>query len=369
MPPLRSCELLSLSAALCAGCFAPFPHDRHDLVDFRIVGVQVSDSALEPGEPFTAKALVYGGDGFYHDALPSLDWSLGDQRAEGPEVSLDAPSAVGEHTLELVATHADGLLVEIAWLPLAVEAAAGTREPPSLGPVRRAVVPLDASDGAEALALEARELLIAQDSAVVGLGEAARLVVPVQGELEDLRARWMTAGARGTFLELDTTATDWLPATVLVDGDEIEVDQHLEPGLVGVAVLVMDGAGANAWAFADLAYRAEPSQTEGTDAWSESDGRLLALDVRATTELVEVTLRRDDASAWGVAFEDASPHRPPFGQLSPFGTGDLPCEHPLPLRGPFRLDWLAEGFCSREAVIGRRVILRVRHPAHTWGEP
>jgi len=352
-------------ATLCSACFAPFPHDRHDLVDFRIVGVQVSDAAPEPGDTISAKALVYGGDGFYHDVLPTLEWSLGEQVAEGPLVELTVPDEDGEWELHLVATHADGLTQETAVLPLSVGLGLGPLPPPELPAIQRAVIELPLDSDAEAFTLEARQRLQGEGAFLpMADGQAARLRLPLDDPEGRYRARWMSAGGQGTFLELDATITDWVPADVFLDAEDLEaeVGEALELGLYGLGVLVIDELGSNAWAFADVNWGVELSVDSTT--WVEHRGRLRGDPAAPPSGLVKSKLMRDDDSPWGVAMGGGNPWFP-WEHGEPFEFAHPPCEHPLPAREPFDMDWIAEGLCSREAVIGHHVVMRVEM-IETW---
>ena len=354
---------------LCAGCFAPFEHDRHDLVDFRILGVQVSNAAPAPGESIRARALVYGDHGFYHDALPSLSWSLGDASAVGPWVDLAAPDASGWWDLALTVTHADGVTIESAVLPLLVGADQSPIVPPRLPPVERGVVPLPSDSPAEALLLDERLGLPVSPSAWVDVGQAARVRLPLEDPSERYRARWMTHGAQGTFLELTKTTADWVPVTLVLDAEDLEVQTKdaLDPGLYSMAVVAMDGQGANAWAFFDLSLE-QPTDGDDDHAWMEHDGRLFDLPGPAFAGgLYRVTLVADDASAWGVSLDDPQPIL--VGDPGVYDQADLAgCEHPIPTRAPLQLDVLAEGLCSRQQLLGARVTMAFTHPIHTWGD-
>ncbi len=360
---------LALGLGLGAGCFAPFPHDRHDLVDFRIVGVQVSDAAPAPGQIITAKALIYGDAGFYHDVLPTLEWSLGDEVAQGPSIAFTVPDEPGDWELTLVATHADGEIEETAALSLSVGLGLGPLLPPALPPIQRAVVALPLDSPAQAFTLEGR--LALEGAARVGPapGEAARLRLPLDDPEGRYQARWMSAGGQGTFLELDPLSTDWVPAEVLLDAEdlEVEVGEAIEPGLQSMAVLVIDGRGSTAWAFVDVPWDTDPSPTaDHSYHWLEHDGRLLDSPYLPTSGgMVEVTLKRDDDSPWGLRLGSIEPYVPWLGE-SPPDNLTIPCEHPIPARGPFQLAWIAEGLCSREAVLGQRVRIQASRHIETW---
>jgi hypothetical protein len=354
---------VTMIAALCAGCFAPFPHDRHDLVDFRIVGVQVSDAAPEPGGIIQAKALVYGGDGFYHDTLPTLEWRLGEHVVEGPQVELAVPSLEGSWEIELLATHADGLLEERAVLPILVEEGLEPVTPPVLPPVERAVIDLPMESAPEDLLLTSREQLEPRAAIEMAEGQAARLRLPLEDPGGIYQARWMSVGGQGTFLEIDALTTDWLPGEVFLEEEDVkvEVGEELAYGRYGMAVLVIDGRGSTAWRFVDVLWN-EGRPWKG--AWYEHEGRLLASE-GTPNGLIEVEFVRDDDSPWGFHLDHLRPHVA-FDEQGPPLFLHPPCEHPVPLREPFQLDWIAEGLCSREAVLGHRAVVRVGLP-HTWG--
>ncbi len=367
MPAPRS--LTTIAACLATGCFAPFPHDRHDLVDFRIIGVQVDDATPAPGDLLSAKALVYGGDGFYHDRVPTLEWSLGEATAQGPQVELAVPEADGSWELELSVTHADGALSESAVLPLYVASDNEASPPPTLRGIGQRVVDLGLDATAEAMSLDARAELEILEAEAVGEGQAARLRVALDSGNSGYRARWMSAGARGTFLELDEHTADWLPAEVFLDEEdaEVEVLDPLEPGLYGVAVLVIDEVGSNAWAFADIVMGQEELASEGGTR-VEHAGRVFVGERLPPSGLVRVTVVQDDDSPWGVSFQGWEPVTIGAARGDVFGTTELACEHPIPSGEPFQLDWLAEGLCSRQAVVGAELVLDFTHPTDAWNE-
>ncbi len=352
---------------LCSACFAPFPHDRHDLVNFRIVGVQVSDAAPAAGDSITARALVYGGAGFYHDQLPTLSWAVAGVEASGPEVTLELPTAQEAWTLELTATHADGVTTEQAILRLEEGSGGDPVPPPVIEGIARAVVPLGLDSSAAELSLDARTALSALAAAEIAPGEAARLALELD-DPEHYWARWMSVGARGSFLELSALHTDWLPADLLLDEEdaEVEIGPELAPALVSVAALAMDGQGANGWAFADLAWQLELDSEDGSTIHGEHAGRLFVLPgPLPDAGVYTVTLALDDDSAWGLQLDEIEPIE---GEPAGWSPEELDCEHPLPEADSFELDWLASGLCSRPRLEGARVPMRFEYPPRTWGE-
>ncbi len=365
----RSPPLLAV-CWLLAGCYTPFPHDRHDLVDFRIVGLQVGDAAPEPGSRVFARALLYGGEGFFHDELPTLSWSLDDATATGPEVDLQVPLQEGRWELQLVATHADGQRRESAVLPLSVGGSAAPLAPPELPAVSRSLVAdLSADSSAEQLTLDQRELLESSSACDADLGGSWRLGLDLSDPSERFQARWMTSGGRGSFFELDHLATDWIPATMLLDDEvegegEVQISERLDAGVYGAVVLVIDGQGANAWRFFDLPLQGAEALAPGVDSPQllEHAGRLFWLDsaLPADTTLVQATLELAD-NAWGLWLTDVEAVQA-LADDDPYGTLALGCPGPLPLDEPFSFDWLAEARCSRQQLDGQRVVLEVQIP-------
>ncbi len=351
-----------LLCALSGACYDPFPYDRHDLVDFRIAALAVDDATPRPGGQVAARALVYGGQGLFHDELPQLSWTLGPATASGPEVSLRVPDEEGSWELQLHAMHADGLQEETAVLPLQVSASRAARPAPVAGEVLRYDVPgLNADGQAQDFELERRQALEAEEAHDIAADSAFRLVAQVEGEAQGLRARWMAAGAAGSFLELDELSSDWLPARLELDEDEVQVSERLQAGIYSAVVLLMDGQGANAWAFTDLSVDGR-TWMDGEEQASllEHDGRLFRIETALPqdTSLVYATLV-EASSGSGVALSQVEPASM-LPLWDPFGLQALDCSWPLPDQQPFQLDWLAEGRCSRPQVVGARLALEVR---------
>lgn len=361
------------ACALWLGACQPdFEHGRHDLVDFRIVGIQVDDPTPEPGSTLVAQALVYGGGGFWHDPLPEGTWTLGEEEQDGLRADLSVPAAEGEYELWFTARSADGQ-EESAVLELTVTSEADTAAPPTLQAVDRfAVEGLSTGAAAEALTRDAREVLEAVSVHDLEEGEVARLEVTVDetsgAEVSDYTARWMAADGAGTFLELEALTTDWFPAALTLEDDEAAWGAALAPGVHATSVLVLDGTGRTSWAFCDLSV--DGADVEVPDAEHpvllDHAGRLFWVDAEGlepeqaggAEQRVRASLEEAESPA-GIRLVDVEPVETVEGE-DPYGTLDLPCEPWAPLGEPFSVDWLALGWCSRSAVAGARVVLEAR---------
>lgn len=296
---------------LLTACQGPFDEDRHDLSGFRIAAIGVEDGA--------AKAAVWSGVGPWHEATPSLAWSLNDQPlGEGFDVPVN-----GEGELTLIATSPDG---EVRTARVDVRPSGGAPT------VQRQAVVLD-----QALTLEARQGVTGVDvETTVSSGEAARLLLDGVQEAES--ARWMSAG--GTVLELELDAADFLAEDIVFDDGELVSRDPSGNGLYPLLALLIDGAGGNRWLWVDAAVGVE-------DVLLRHEGRLVRADAVVEAGLVAATLIED--SSGGVALSDV------VSVSDTEQQDDLPC---LP-SAPISLSWIAEGRCARPDVLGARVVLEV----------
>ena len=302
-----------------AGCQEPFDTDRHDLRGFRIAAVGVSDGA--------ARAAVWSGLGPWHDAPPTLRWTL-DGEALGEGFDVPVPATAAGQLLELAATSPDGderlaqvIVQDTAPLPLSVA---------------RGAVDLSASD----LSLSARRA--ASATAVetsAPSGEAQRMTL--SGVPEGASARWMAAA--GTVLELEDDVADLLAEEVLFDDGEIESREEVGDGLYPGLTLVLGGEGDSDWLWVDAAVGVEDATL------LRHRGRLLPADAAVPAGLAAATLEADETA--GVALVDVE------------SVADLAQQDALgcaPAAGvPFELSWVAEGRCPLPDVLGARVVVEV----------
>lgn len=305
-------------------CQAPFDVNRHDLGPPRIAAMGVRDGA--------ARAALWSGLGGWHDERPSLAWSLdGAPIGEGYDVAVpDEPGAL----LELRATVGGETLEGSVHLPAAAA-------PSSLVVSRSAVdIGADVSVATRA-ALEAVDV-----EAVVPAGLDARLrAQPSDGAAPDGTLRWMSAGGLGTLLELDEQTVDLLDEELTFDGAAVVEREDAGLGRFLLLSLQVDGEGGNAWRWFDVAFGEDPGLVRLQE-------RILPAPDGAEAgccEALRVTLVLAD-DIYGLGFADPEAVSDPQDQGEPLACG-------LP-GADFQLDWIIEGRCTRDEVLGRRVVIR-----------
>ena len=300
----------SMASAACAPAF----DDRHDLLGFRIAALGVVDGQ--------ASASVWSGE-LFHAEPTRMRWTAdGEFLGEGWEIPVPAEA----RELGLTATAPDG------------------RERSARVSVGDALEPLAYTRSSVAVgkdvSIEARGKLVEEPldgAAPAGLAVRIRLDSP-----DGNQTRWMVADGATSLLELDPETVDVMPERLQFDDGVVAGRTSIDPGVVHVLALRMDGDGGNRWAWIDAGL--------GTDGpLFRSDGWLLEGDVDTSTGLLAVTL----------------------DELSPSGVGTLGAPEPVadltqndppdcaPSGQPFSLDWLADGRCSVSGSRGRRVVLAV----------
>lgn len=326
--------------------------DRHDLVGFRVAAVSAppasSGAEIEPraavivdDRPWSERPLdlawywVPTGD---DDAVRAID-PLTEAAGAGPIPTLTVPAS--DRRLVLVARR-DGD-ERRAFLDLPEEATL-----PALGGIDLASLPLrlEGLEGPE-LSLAARRELTPTPAPVVPVGGLARLTLRT-GEGPEPVVRWMATA--GTFLELERTVTDWAPAELRLDEDELEEPpEPLPPGAVTVVALALGEVGEAAFVAADL-HVGEP----GPGLWVA--GRWLPTDgpvSHAAGEGVRGTLEADDDSPVGLVLRGGRAEA--VGPATDWGTPALGCL--VSRDGPFDPEWMLTQICGRDGVIGREVVV------------
>lgn len=343
--------LLSLLLGPLAACQEPFAEDRHDLASFRIVGVA---SEVGPGglgvRPFT-----WSGKGAWYDVRNTLclaaDGGVAPTCTESPEelraslpsedtwpldLDLEVTSATGE--AERADVHLDD-----------------APDPPGLGAITRAGLPLTAADALLPLDERAALQTTGEVSGVAASG-GLRLTADIQpgGGAEVPVVRWMGTG--GFFAELDDHTTDWFAAELVVDDDEVESSTPLGAGIYPLVALVLDGKGGNTWGFVDVAV-------DWTGPLLAVDGRLLPFADGAPTPADpghdgwwSLSLATEE-TATGLVITEATPLA-----ADPFEDGTAtpgPCDDPDdPGRG---LEALAIGACTRADIVSGPLFLQGRY--------
>lgn len=304
---------------LLPACDALFDVERHDLGPFRIAALGVIDGQ--------ASAAVWSGEGLYHSAAPTLEWSLDGQRlGEGWGLPVDMDAGV----LGLTATSPEG---EVRYAEVPVKEAGRVFE------INRYAVTL--AD----LSLEAR--LEAEVRAIETTAEAGEAVRVRLGAEDDTVARWMTAMGEGTALELEPLAADLFDEEITFDDGALISRVPLDQGFTHHLALVIDGQGGNRWSWISAAYEVEQTLLR-------HEGFLIPVDRSDSGgfDLVAATLVADDG-VMGYRIEDAE-------GLADLAEADdltpLACAEP---DVPFRLAWIAEGRCPLPEVLGARVALEI----------
>lgn len=323
---------------LTCACDPNFTVSRGDLGPFRIAGVGVTTAA---DGSTVASAALWSGLGLYHEVSPTLRWTLdGQELGEGYDVAVP-----GEGTLGLTATDADGT---------SLTAVVTVAAPPPPTRLSRAAVTLESD-----LSLEARRAAPAVEVAdTVEEGEVARLSLAFEPVPETAyTASWLMAGGLGTALEVEDTAADLFAEEITWEDGEVAERLPDGPGVYHSLALIRDGAGSNAWVWADAAFGAP-------GAYLRHEGRLLPLDQAdgatvateaASAGWARATLIASEDAA-GVALTDAAAVPEVDGQPDLSAQDALSC---APADQPFRLAWLAEGRCALSDVIGATVLLEV----------
>lgn len=318
-PGVAAPVLIFAAVALFAtpfGCQEPFAEDRHDLASFRVAGVSAATD--EDGDT-TLSAAVWSGLGPYHDTLPQLAWSTSGDLAtgQGATMAVDFPGAV-----ELTASSGDA--VEAARLDLDHAVA-----PPVVAGFTRLAVDLDIAQVAdpvdERLAVEPTE------DAPIAVGSAARLHLDVP---DDTTVRWMATG--GQFSELDSHTTDWFAGTAVLDDNEVDSTDLIDPGIYTLLALVVDQAGANAWYWLDVAVDVDSPLLY-------TRGRLFPVDAEPS-----------DGPWFADVVESDDPAGLALSNLRAPGDSEVAVCASAAGAG-FDFGPVADGWCTRADVVGRSV--------------
>jgi hypothetical protein len=355
-------------AALCTGlggCFAPFDHGEADLADFRIAGISVDSAALAPGDSVQARALVYGGEGFFHEEAPMFVWALGESTSTDALALLESPSESGTYDLTLEVSTAAGE-VERATLAIQVSEFAQAIAPPttldlSLAEVDDITVSQLKSASEEELgallALTARRDWTSTSTSLLSADRVGRLSLDIDDPTERFTSHWRVTDGAGDFLELTHTDADWMPMDVTLEDGLAEWTEDVEAGHFGVLALVFDGEGAVQWALRDVVVPGDGDDSSGS--WVEHGGRWLSTDAVLADDVTTIAATLIAAeSPSGLALDEVE-ESGSLGMSDPTGVGALECPMILPSANTFQLDWLSEGWCGREDVIGARVILDI----------
>jgi len=323
-----------------AGCQEPFGSDRHDLEGDRIAAMAVDRAGVPGGEPITPRVALSVDSRPWFDEPVGLDWHwVGDDDphtvadlepgddadGSGPAPSLTVPEGDGSVRLALVASFPSGR-------------------------VRRAFLDLERGEVHAGPRLAGLSFTPDGPTAPGDVLEVEATLAEPQAPVPMMR--WMTVRGLGTFTEQDRLTTLWEAAEVVMDDEEVDSRDLLEPGPVTFLALAITEEGDNDFLAEDLWVGAAP-----TGAWTGS-GRWLGTDVGPEAAgLWRGTLRADDDAPTGLRLEALAAATDLVGE-DPYGTAALPCTPPV--AGPFDPTWLLEGRCLRADLDGPSVVVEFR---------
>lgn len=358
-------HVLPLSAllALGAACQEPFGADRHELVDLRVAGLKVRPVPESQPAQITATGALFVDGRPWADAPVDWRWRWVEDadalaalqpennvHARGPASELELPEGSEDPLLGLLAVHEDGRVYRSM---IRVPRDPGHRWPEIEAIEVARVEGTDLDSLAPEQVPAASRADWAATEGPVAPGDIARITVARGASAPNARARWMSAGGAGTFLELDRARADWVAGAWAYDDEEVTEATPLAAGWVTGFTLLLDdlgGADYRAW---DLPVGVEPI------GLFTPRGRFLPAEAPFAGGLVRGTLVADDSAPFGLRLERAAMvRRDELPRVDPFGTSALACE--IPVAGPFDPDWLLEGRCLRGALDGAVVVVEAR---------
>ncbi len=338
---IRKCPMLLLSLIACQ---QPFDADRHDLIGDRIVAIEAraSDGGIQP----TATLLRNGR--LWTDDVDDLRWFAlsGDPEQAILGIDPEAPDQLGPTPQFSNSTAAVGLWFrgERAWLEL------GNEQDLSFAGIAQSTLSKTLeTQQAEDLTIEQRSLWTAVPTEAFAPGELGRFQADFLNPDANPTLRWMSTG--GTFLELDRTTSDWAPATVTMDDDDVTLEHALSDGVFPLVALAVDPDHGNRVRIQEFHIGELPGGVR------TSSGRWLPAEDIPASDWVWVTLQADDDTPTGLRLSDVEPATPDLNAEDPYGTEALACA--VPLEGTFEPNVLVDGRCSRAQLIGHRVMIEV----------
>ena len=348
-----------------SGCGGTIEDEGSGLLDFEIVGLSVDSVSVAPGESIQARALVYGGVGFFSPQAPSFRWELGGVSSTEPLALISAPTIVGDYLLGVEVTNAAGD-VHAAEMPIqVVDPGQDIAPPEGLEVTLEEVTALSATELMSASKRGLAELLEATERADWSTEAAVFLEVDRIGrlsiQLDDLTdrfsTRWRVSNGAGDLLELTSNEADWVPFDVMLEGNKAVWTADVESGHFGVVGIVSDAQHASDWALRDLVV-GSAGDTSGF-SWVEHDGRWLETDALLADDVTTVaaTLIAADTPS-GIALTEVE-ESGTLEMSDPTGVKALDCPMSLPVAYTFQLDWLSEGWCGLDDVVGARLIIGV----------
>ena len=344
-------------------CQQPFGSDRHDLAGFRILALTTSPQGSIPGDVIVPSAHFVTADTLWSDDVvhqywfwtedlrPDAVWALKptDAIEVGPQPSLTRPNREAALVLIAIDTVGDE---RRAVLSMPSE----RMQPAPQGELLLFSTGQKVQDQTvETLNINNRQNWDVVASSSVPANEIARFeVYHSEKAAQSQKIRWMATGEFGTFFETTLTATDWVPAQMTVEDDELIVTHSVSEGVRTVAALLLDEASPRAVLYREV-WLGEPKP----GVWFNGH-RWIGHTTNITTPgYYQVVFAADDDSPSGLRLESASPivfEAPP--KDDPYGTLGLNCE--TQVSGPFDPTWLTLNWCLRSQVVGHPMVVEVK---------
>jgi hypothetical protein len=295
-------------------CADPFPFDRHNLQDFRILEADVHNGY--------ADAVIWSGIGPFHHQSPILHWSVdGEVVAEGFDV--EVPFA---EQYELKVESPGG---EILWADVIPGDSL-------VAPEVSRLVWTEAEE--QEYSIDERLHVEIEESGVLSSEKVARLKVSEEANTEDVQFRWSADG--GTILELSTVSTDVFFDTLTFEENELLSREDGEHTRIHVFLLCIDGMGGSSHRWIDLDFSGESTKFFQKEM-------IVSFEGDAEPGFVQVDFVQ---TVDGFSLEN------PVSIDTP--SDDIP--HPCMKSSLFDLAWLRQGRCTTEDLDGLSLVLEVQ---------
>lgn len=345
------------------GCQQPFGSDRHDLDGFRILGLHTTPSGGITGDEIEPRAHFVIDGQLWSDQSIEQYWfwmttadpaTLASKTKEDADAVGAAPELVIPYrnaTLGLLAKHPDGT-EKRAFVTLPTTSRLST-DPGTILTFQtsQALSGLTVDD----LDIDQRAEWDLVQTPTFSPDTFGRLEVYFNDtEQQPYRIRWMSTGPFGTFFETTASTSDWAPAKVTLDDDEVSVGDTIANGPRTFVALILDLEAPRT-----VQYREVWLGTPTPGVWIH--GRWYAHDTPVDhTGLATVVFTEDDSAPTGLKIGQWSPLDPEMlSETDPYGTAALSCS--APVSGPFQQEWLTLNWCVRSDISGTPLVVEV-HP-------
>ena len=359
---MRSLLTVSILFAII-GCQQPFGSDRHDLDGFRILGLHttpaggITGDRIEPRAHFVVDGHLWADQSieqywFWMDTsdpsvLAAKTKEMANATGAAPELFIPYRNAI----LGLLAIHPDGTENRSF---LAIPATQADNKD------HGTILTFQTSQMLSTLSAEDLEIATRSEwdlvqSATFDNDSFGRLEMYFNtAEQQAYRVRWMSTMPFGTFFETTSSATDWAPASVTVDDDEVSVSNSISGGPQTFAALILDENAPRTVQYQDVWVGPSTSGIWIDGRWYPADTAI------EYTGLATVEFAKENDTPNGLRIAQWSPLDPQTrSETDPFGTQGLACD--VAVTGPFQYDWLTLNWCLRASIIGKPLIVEF-HP-------